>query len=223
MQKQTRVKKESKTLLKHRLEILEAAHSIFLELGIGKTTIREIAHKVKMTKRTIFNYFETKDILAEELQIHLIRKMSSSYIVNFSEGINELSKIRAFLDGFLYSSQESIKMIQYIAAFDNYYIHGYPTSNYGMEVAKIMEPFYQLIPIFIEGQEKGIIRRFPFVEPVTMFLSIFQMFNSYVQRFYYRQEALKEEGYPDAMGDPKFIIDLIILGLASSPEHIPPR
>jgi hypothetical protein len=25
------------------------------------------------------------------------------------------------------------------------------------------------------------------------------------------------------MGDPKFIIDLIILGLASSPEHIPPR
>jgi AcrR family transcriptional regulator len=154
MQKQSRVKKQSKTLLKHRLEILEAAHSIFLELGIGKTTIREIAHKVKMTKRTIFNYFETKDILAEELQIHLIRKMSSSYIVNFSEGINELSKIRTFLDGFLYSSQESIKMIQYIAAFDNYYIHGYPTSNTAWKLLKSWNHFINLFLYLSRGKKK---------------------------------------------------------------------
>jgi hypothetical protein len=79
------------------------------------------------------------------------------------------AKIRKFLDGFILSSPENIKMIQYIAAFDNYYIHGYPTPNYGVEVAKIMEPFYQLIPIFIEGQQQGIIRQFPFVEPSRCF------------------------------------------------------
>lgn len=223
MNKKREMKKESKTLVKHRIDILEAAHSVFLESGIGKTTIREIAQKAKMTKRTIFNYFETKDILAEALQIHLIRKLSSSYSVDFSEGINALSKIRKFLDGFILSSPENIKMIQYIAAFDNYYIHGYPTPNYGVEIAKIVEPFYQIIPIIIEGQQQGIIRTFPFVEPITMFLSIFQAYNSYIQRFYYRQEALKEEGFPDAMGNPKFIVDLIILGLATAPEHIPPR
>jgi TetR/AcrR family transcriptional regulator, regulator of autoinduction and epiphytic fitness len=78
MNKKREMKKESKTIAKHRVDILEAAHSVFLESGIGKTTIREIAQKAKMTKRTIFNYFETKDILAEALQIHLIKKLSSS-------------------------------------------------------------------------------------------------------------------------------------------------
>lgn len=222
-QKKEHKKFESKTIVKHRQDILNAAHKVFLKAGIGKTTIKEIAIEAHMTKRTIFNYFKTKDLLAEELQIHLIKKLSSSYIINFDEGLNALAKIRSFLDGFILSSQDKIEMIQYIASFDNYYIYGYPTENYGVEVAKIMEPFYQLIPILIEGQESGIVKQFPFVNPIKMFLSIFQMFNSYMQRFYYRQEALKEEGFPDAMGDPKFIIDLIILGLATSPEHIPPR
>jgi hypothetical protein len=58
---------------------------------------------------------------------------------------------------------------------------------------------------------------------MTMYLSIFQLFNAYIQRFYYRQEAIKEEGFTDAMGNPKFVIDLIILGLATSADHIPQR
>jgi AcrR family transcriptional regulator len=214
---------ESKTLEKNRKKILKAALNVFLIYGIAHATIVQIAEEANVTKRTIFNYYASKDLLAEDLQIHMIRELSKNQIVDLSVGINALAKIRNFLDSFIQTTPDSIKMIKYVAAFDNYYIHGYPTENYGKEVAKIVEPYYQLVNVFAEGQEAGIIKKFPFVNSMTMYLSVLQMFNAYIQRFYYRQEAIAEEGFPDSMGNPKFVIDLIIAGLAVSTEDIPPR
>jgi AcrR family transcriptional regulator len=214
---------ESQTLTKNRNKILKAALDVFLRDGIANATIAQIAEKAKVTKRTIFNYYSSKDLLAEDLQIRTIQKLSQHQAVDFSLDVNELAKIRNFLDSFIQTNPNAIKMIKYVAAFDNYYVNGYPTENYGKEVAKIVEPFYQLVAIFEEGQKRGIIKKFPFVDAMTMYLSIFQLFNAYIQRFYYRQEAIKEEGFTDAMGNPKFVIDLIILGLATSADHIPQR
>jgi AcrR family transcriptional regulator len=64
----------SKTLKKHREKILIKSLDLFLANGIHQTTIQMIAKEVKVTKKTIFNHFQTKDILATELQMMILEK-----------------------------------------------------------------------------------------------------------------------------------------------------
>lgn len=46
-----------------RLEIVRAARSVFAEKGFEKATLEEIAERAELGKGTVYNYFDSKDIL----------------------------------------------------------------------------------------------------------------------------------------------------------------
>ena len=47
--------------------ILQAAHNVFARKGIGRTTIAEVATEAGIGKGTVYEYFESKEVLIREL------------------------------------------------------------------------------------------------------------------------------------------------------------
>jgi AcrR family transcriptional regulator len=69
-----------------RLKILDAAYELFYRKGFGRVGIDEVAASAKVTKRTLYNHFESKDqLLAEmlkiqsELALQRVRKHEAQY------------------------------------------------------------------------------------------------------------------------------------------------
>jgi AcrR family transcriptional regulator len=76
-----------------RRSILEAAYELFYRKGFGRVSVDEIADLAKVTKRTLYYHFESKDQLVasmldfqRELAIARIRKHESRY----SDDVDEI-------------------------------------------------------------------------------------------------------------------------------------
>lgn len=46
-----------------RVHILDAAEQLFFENGVANTSMDEVAKTAAVSKRTVYNHFETKDAL----------------------------------------------------------------------------------------------------------------------------------------------------------------
>ena len=67
-----------------RRQILEAAYESFYQRGFTRSSVDEIAAMAKVTKRTLYNHFESKDsLLAAVLEMQ--RELSPSRIQKYQE------------------------------------------------------------------------------------------------------------------------------------------
>ena len=55
---------ESPTRIRNRKRIVDVAEKLFLEKGIGHTTMLDIAESAQVGRKTIYNYFDTKEVIA---------------------------------------------------------------------------------------------------------------------------------------------------------------
>lgn len=67
----------SRTILKTRRKILEASFRLFCTNGILKTTMVDIAGEVEVTRRTLYNHYNTKEEIALLLHRLMIEDMLS--------------------------------------------------------------------------------------------------------------------------------------------------
>ncbi|MEV6661501.1 TetR/AcrR family transcriptional regulator [Nocardia fluminea] len=59
-----------------RLRIIEGATACFLKYGVSKTTIDDVAAAVRISRRTIYRYFETKNELFSAVVSHELEELS---------------------------------------------------------------------------------------------------------------------------------------------------
>jgi len=57
-----------------RERILEAAAHRFMELGISKVTLDEIASDLRMSKKTMYKHFPSKEHLAAAAMVKVMRR-----------------------------------------------------------------------------------------------------------------------------------------------------
>ena len=50
-----------------RLHILDAAETLFYEQGVEHTSMDQIALKAQVSKRTVYNHFDTKEALFDAI------------------------------------------------------------------------------------------------------------------------------------------------------------
>jgi AcrR family transcriptional regulator len=204
----------SKTLKKHREKILLKSLDLFLANGIHQTTIQMIAKATKVTKKTIFNHFQTKDILATELQMMILEKYIEKRIDVQLSNDHVVDRIRSFLKSLIVLSKEEIKYIKYITMFDFYYVKGYPTEKYKAFIEKTTIPTHLYLKDLLQlGQLQGFIKNGPEYDVMSLTLTLIQSTYAYIQRFHYRQDAISEEGFPDFMGNPELFLDIIMEGI----------
>lgn len=144
--------------------ILDTATEMFLGNGIANTSVADIAHKARVSKVTIFNYFESKE--------NLVRAAMNRYFNNYLDGALKT----------LCSEEPFTKKIEILFSMgtDNYSL--FRTDVFSSEIWKdpLMQQIYveltakampYIINFFEQGKSEGVIDPTIPIEALLAFLS----------------------------------------------------
>lgn len=96
------ISKRERNKKQHRAAILDAAETLFTEKGFENTSIDDVAKAAKLTKRTLYQYFLSKEDLFYAIAVKGGRLLTDAYEKAFGQGTSALDKIRrgnmAYLD-----------------------------------------------------------------------------------------------------------------------------
>jgi AcrR family transcriptional regulator len=86
---------------RHKTAILDAAEKLFLAKGFDATSIDDVAKEARLTKRTLYQYFTSKEDLFYAVALKAARILTESYETEISRGKTALEKIRFANGAFL--------------------------------------------------------------------------------------------------------------------------
>ncbi|MFC5465247.1 TetR/AcrR family transcriptional regulator [Lederbergia graminis] len=156
-----------------KLQILEAALSLFIEFGTQKVSIAEIAKRAKVSQVTIYNYYESKDKLIQEVIIYYIHKAWSEYEELFQSDLTFPEKVKRII------FQKSDIANHIHASFFQDFMKEYTEENNFIEEFYAEKALPKFIELFNEGKEQGYIDPSISNEAILFYI---QMFKEYMQR-----------------------------------------
>lgn len=174
-------------------EILNCARELFITNGLSVTTMDNIAAEVKITRRTLYRYYKTKEELAFEIEIMLFEELYNfqNEIYKKLEG-NGLKKIELFLNELANYVEANSSVIKFSGEFDYYFRGEYPylelTNRFKNMISR---NDYMLEQLIKDGIEDGSIRKD--IDPVITGLTITNVLLSLSQRVLIREKHLDEE------------------------------
>lgn len=89
-----------------REEILQAATALFIQYGIKKTTLTDIAKKCGLRKTALYYYFKNKDEIIRKMIEHEIKKMMKNVAAEIEKAPTIHAKIRSYIETRLRSLQD---------------------------------------------------------------------------------------------------------------------
>lgn len=178
---------------KRKSEILHAARESFITKGLVETTMDHIAKEVKITRRTLYRYYQTKEELAFEIEIMLFEELYKfqNEIYKTLEG-NGLRKIELYFNELASYVEENSSVIKYSGEFDYYFRGEYPYLELTNRFKNMISSNdYILEELIKDGIEDGSIRKD--VDPVLTGSTINNVLLSLSQRVFFRERHLDEE------------------------------
>lgn len=154
-------------------QILGAALELFMEYGIQKVSISEIAKKANVSQVTIYNYFESKHKLIHEVFIYYVDQASAQFEQTVFSDIPFPEKIKKLI----FNKKEVAKQIN--EEFYQYLMKEYTKEENYIEKIYIEKALPYFEHLFKEGKEQG------YVDPNLSDQAIIfyiQMLKDYVQR-----------------------------------------
>jgi len=153
--------------------ILEAALHLFMDLGVQKVSISDIAKKANVSQVTIYNYFESKHNLVHQVFLYYIDKATS----NFEKVIYSDMPFPEKIKMLIFNKKEIASSIN--EEFYQYLMKEY--SSEGNYIEKIYAekavPYLNLL--FKEGKENGYIDQNLSEEAMLFYI---YMLKDYIQR-----------------------------------------
>jgi len=161
------VKISNKKALK-RESIIQAALQLFSLKGFHKTTIPDIATKLQISVGNLYNYFSSKDILAQEIIKYTSEALGEKIReVNNSEGTAE-EKIHQIVTVYFTMAKEKPEMIEY---FLRVYLANREVFNHGCEGMVCVSGFITEIMIFFDDSvSSGELRNQDFFSAFGLFM-----------------------------------------------------
>ncbi|WP_339146011.1 MULTISPECIES: TetR/AcrR family transcriptional regulator [unclassified Sutcliffiella] len=154
-------------------DILDAALTLYMEYGIQKVSISEIAHNANVSQVTIYNYFKSKHKLTSEVFGYYINKTSDDFEKLIHSDIPFPEKIKQII----FNKKEISKQIH-----EEFYL--FMMKEYSAE-GNIIEKIYveKALPyfskLFKEGKEQGYVDPNLSQEAILFYV---QMLKDYMQR-----------------------------------------
>lgn len=154
-------------------DILEAALGLFMKYGTQKVSVSEIAQKANVSQVTIYNYFESKDLLINEVLKYYIDKVWDEQIQILDSDLpfNEKLKTIAF------QKHEIAHEIN--EQFFSKIMEDYSAGAGYLEELYTKEALPRLIKLFNEGREMGFVDKSLSDEAIILYI---QMFKEFMQR-----------------------------------------
>ncbi|MEN0039226.1 MAG: TetR/AcrR family transcriptional regulator [Cellvibrio sp.] len=66
-----------------RMQILDAAEELFHSVGVENTSMDQLAQQAQVSKRTVYNHFETKDVLFQAILQRMFDKLAEGSELRF--------------------------------------------------------------------------------------------------------------------------------------------
>lgn len=103
-----------------RSEIIDAAEALFLERGIARTSLIDIAQRVGVTRVTLYRYFEGRDQLAFEVAGRMITRLVTNAREAIPAGAEPLEAARAALGALITQFEHNRDAHWYLTVLDSY-------------------------------------------------------------------------------------------------------
>ena len=179
-------------MLSTRERILEIAEKRFIQDGVEKTQMIEIAQDCEINRRTLYRYFATKDLLAFEVEMIVMDRIQRYMcsLVSPEEKGTGAAHVRAY---FARVEMDKIQnWLRYTAEFDRYFQNDYPDSELTRTFIENIRPDHDPLFRFIEeGIADGSIHAGASARELYHFIS--QSFFALFQRLILRRNHLADE------------------------------
>jgi len=137
-----------------RERILDAATRCFDRVGVSKTTMADVATEAKVTRTTVYRYFESRDAIVVGVMLretHYFRE----HLLEATSGIDDVGEF--IVEGILFCLREAPNRPLYIYPF------GGEASNLVGKLFLSSEQLFEigielLRPLFEPAREKGLLR-----------------------------------------------------------------
>ena len=110
-----------------RIAILDAAEKLFLESGIEKTTMIDIAERAGITRVTLYRYFANRDEVAVAVHLRLMQK--SAQIAQFDPQDRTLEGYKRRIQSTIRNFPLLRDGYRYSGMFDQIYLDNLPDFN----------------------------------------------------------------------------------------------
>lgn len=153
-----------------KIDIVEAALSLFMQHGTKKVSVAEIAKKANASQVTIYNYFDNKDNLIYKVIIYFVDQTWKEYEEGFDRDLPFPDKIKAMI----FHKKTDAEDIS--EQFFHDFMKGYPAG------IKYIEDMYEnkILPRFLElieeGKEHGYVDATISNEAILMYIQMFRDF-----------------------------------------------
>lgn len=140
--------------------ITEVSKELFLSRGYAQTNMAEIAEIAKISRKTLYRYFSSKEEIAMEIELDVFKRFVSvqDEIVRKIQG-NGFEKLSQYLEKLDHLVDDLSQLIRLTGMFDYYLVNEYPSESSQSEfiklIEKVDEPFIQFID---EGVKDGSIK-----------------------------------------------------------------
>jgi len=100
--------RKERDYLRHKSEIIETAEELFAEEGYYNVTMDMIAEKSEYSKGSLYNYFESKEVLFFEILNNKTEILEIGLNKRVSESLTIVDKLNAFIEFYLDFFTENI-------------------------------------------------------------------------------------------------------------------
>lgn len=205
---------ESRTKQAHRQNILEQSFQLFIQNGIHYVTMDDIAKSVQMTLRSIYNYYNSKEEIAIDLQIicvHTLQQAKTTKL-EFENGFLETAYwIRFFGRWFM----EHKEVTTYLTMFDYAFVTDYP--NYRLvEFLNENNVGHIIFESINRGVQDGSIIQ---LDSSKLAYTIAQIAFSYVQKYIFHLTVQTFDPITDQIGNYELFVELMINSLRNTARN----
>jgi len=125
-----RYRQERKQQVKdRRTGILNAAQELFLEKGLEKTSMQDIAEKARISKVTLYRYFPDRHPIAFETAVRMLRRIVTVSAEGIPEDEEKTGALKAFCTNMIDRFDILRDAYRYIGMFDHLYGDSYPAED----------------------------------------------------------------------------------------------
>lgn len=176
-----------------RSNIVSVSKELFLRNGFSQTNMADIATQAKISRKTLYRYFSSKEEIAMEIELEVFEifvKVQEHYIKSLvGNGYEKLTKYLEKLDQMV---DEYSQLLRFTGMFDTYLVGEYPNTEsqkaFTHLISKVDQPF---IGFITEGISDGSIVTDTEVKYLARTIS--NSFLALAQRIVTRQTHLNQE------------------------------
>lgn len=151
--------------MEERKRIIEFVEEKFFKDGFHKTTMDEIASELRMSKKTIYKYFPTKDVLVREIALHFIQSTKTNILPMLNSDKNAIEKLLGLIEILAKTSMKiSPKML------DDMRRH-FPKIWMEIDAFRTQIMFGNLTKVIEQGKKEGLFINYPTQIIINVFVA----------------------------------------------------